>query len=289
MSQIFQGELPYPEHRRVVDVEVILGGGGSGSAVDPWIWWILCIDFTLLYAFYMSYMLHFCIFDEPMSWLGTCLLKVLGSDLTTEYVKINADYRSWWLTRVPQWWDLLSIAIYCYATSLYDVSHRFFNCDLTWFDNLMLWKKKSGKKPSPQCTVYSSKIVSYDLAGMPPLWGGAKIKRWPLLGGRFWKLGTEVHFLEGWSRVKHVEALTLEDSRLGIQLIWTSDVQQVGRGLLCGLIIFCLKTYDPARLAASHCLFLTSPVPGTVLSSKGEGARDVRWQKSHAFFRSCKQ
>eukprot|EP00435_Cladocopium_sp_Y103_P012255 s4673_g3.t1 len=45
-------DLPYPEHRRVVDVEVILGGGGSGSAV------------------------------------------VLGSDLTTEYVKINADYRS---------------------------------------------------------------------------------------------------------------------------------------------------------------------------------------------------
>lgn len=45
-------DLPYPEHRRVVDVEVILGGGGSGNAV------------------------------------------VLGSDLTTEYVKINADYRS---------------------------------------------------------------------------------------------------------------------------------------------------------------------------------------------------
>eukprot|EP00435_Cladocopium_sp_Y103_P030600 s2336_g7.t1 len=45
-------DLPYPEHRQVVDVEVILGGGGSGSAV------------------------------------------VLGSDLTTEYVKINADYRS---------------------------------------------------------------------------------------------------------------------------------------------------------------------------------------------------
>lgn len=45
-------DLPYPEHRRVVDVEVILGGGGSGTAV------------------------------------------VLGSDLTTEYVKINADYRS---------------------------------------------------------------------------------------------------------------------------------------------------------------------------------------------------
>ncbi|CAK9074504.1 Arginine biosynthesis bifunctional protein ArgJ [Durusdinium trenchii] len=46
-------ESPYPEHRRVVDVEVILGGGeGPGKAV------------------------------------------VLGSDLTTEYVKINADYRS---------------------------------------------------------------------------------------------------------------------------------------------------------------------------------------------------
>eukprot|EP00438_Fugacium_kawagutii_P031137 Skav201761 [mRNA] locus=scaffold1973:346110:356866:- [translate_table: standard] len=27
------GDLPYPEHRRVVDVEVILGGGGSGFAV----------------------------------------------------------------------------------------------------------------------------------------------------------------------------------------------------------------------------------------------------------------
>ena len=26
------------------------------------------------------------------------------------------------------------------------------------------------------------------------------------------------------------EALTLEDLRLGIQLIWTSDVQQVGEG-----------------------------------------------------------
>ena len=51
MSQILQGELPYPEHRRVVDVQVILGGGGSGSAVDPWIFMIfemiLCIDFTL--------------------------------------------------------------------------------------------------------------------------------------------------------------------------------------------------------------------------------------------------
>mmetsp|Transcript_34308 Transcript_34308/g.63994 ORF Transcript_34308/g.63994 Transcript_34308/m.63994 type:complete len:263 (+) Transcript_34308:3-791(+) len=45
-------QLPYPQHRRVVDVEVVLGGGGSGEAV------------------------------------------VLGSDLTTEYVKINADYRS---------------------------------------------------------------------------------------------------------------------------------------------------------------------------------------------------
>lgn len=159
---------------------------------------------------------------------------------------------------------------------------------LTWFDNLMLWKK-SGEKPSPQCTVYSSKIVSYDLAGDASALGWWKNKTLTVLGGRFWKLGTEVHFLEGWSRVKHVEALTLEDLRLGIQLIWTSDVQQVGRGLLCGLIIFCLKTYDPARLAASHCLFLTSLVPGTVLSSKGEGARHVRWQKSHAFFRSCKQ
>ncbi|CAJ1444541.1 unnamed protein product [Effrenium voratum] len=45
-------ESSYPQHRRVVDVEVMLGGGGSGKAV------------------------------------------VLGSDLTTEYVKINADYRS---------------------------------------------------------------------------------------------------------------------------------------------------------------------------------------------------
>ena len=46
-------DLPYPEHRRVVDVEVILAGGsGPGAAV------------------------------------------VLGSDLTIEYVKINADYRS---------------------------------------------------------------------------------------------------------------------------------------------------------------------------------------------------
>ncbi|CAE8648980.1 unnamed protein product [Polarella glacialis] len=44
--------LKYPPHRRVVDVEVCLGGGGSGQAV------------------------------------------VLGSDLTTEYVLINADYRS---------------------------------------------------------------------------------------------------------------------------------------------------------------------------------------------------
>lgn len=138
MSQISQGELPYPEHRRVVDVEVILGGGGSGSAVDPWIWWF-SKSFCVLYWFYiggssdscyMSYLVHFCIVDEPMSWLGTCLLQVLGSDLTTEYVKINADYRSWWPTRVPQWWDLLSVATYCYATSLYDVSHRFFNCDI---------------------------------------------------------------------------------------------------------------------------------------------------------------
>ena len=30
---IMWGDLPYPEHRRVVDVEVILGGGGSGNAV----------------------------------------------------------------------------------------------------------------------------------------------------------------------------------------------------------------------------------------------------------------
>lgn len=44
--------LKYPPHRRVVDVEVYLGGGGSGKAV------------------------------------------VLGSDLTKEYVEINADYRS---------------------------------------------------------------------------------------------------------------------------------------------------------------------------------------------------
>jgi len=44
--------LKYPAHHRVVDVEVILGGGGSGHAV------------------------------------------VLGSDLTKEYVAINADYRS---------------------------------------------------------------------------------------------------------------------------------------------------------------------------------------------------
>jgi len=45
-------QLTYPPHRRVVDVEVCLGGGGGGKAV------------------------------------------VLGSDLTTEYVQINADYRS---------------------------------------------------------------------------------------------------------------------------------------------------------------------------------------------------
>jgi glutamate N-acetyltransferase/amino-acid N-acetyltransferase len=44
--------LKYPSHQRVVDVEVCLGGGGSGNAV------------------------------------------VLGSDLTAEYVAINADYRS---------------------------------------------------------------------------------------------------------------------------------------------------------------------------------------------------
>lgn len=44
--------LNYPPHRRVVDIEVCLGGGGKGKAV------------------------------------------VLGSDLTKEYVEINADYRS---------------------------------------------------------------------------------------------------------------------------------------------------------------------------------------------------
>lgn len=45
-------QLKYPPHQRVVDVEVRLGGGGSGQAV------------------------------------------VFGSDLTREYVAINADYRS---------------------------------------------------------------------------------------------------------------------------------------------------------------------------------------------------
>jgi len=161
---------------------------------------------------------------------------------------------------------------------------------LTWFDNLMLWKQIWKTKTSPQCTVYSVKIVSYDLAGMPPLWGGAKIKRWPLLGGQFWKLGTEVRFF---GRVKQGETCwSLDFGRFEVGYSIDLDLwcSAGGEGTAMWAYPFlCLKTYDPARLAASHCLFLTSLVPGTVLSSKGEGARNVRWQKSHAFFRSCKQ
>lgn len=76
---------------------------------------------------------------------------------------------------------------------------------LTWFDNLMLWKK-SGEKPSPQCTVYSSKIVSYDLAGDASALGWWKNKTLTVVGGSVLETWHRSPLLwkgeAGWNNVK---------------------------------------------------------------------------------------
>lgn len=274
-------------------------GRGCGGDFGRWRLWFSSWSLDLMDFVYWFYIVICFLYELYVAFLHFWWTYELTRNLFTSGLGIRSHHRICqdqcrlsFLMANPSA-PMVRLAIYCYLLLRYIAIWCFASVFQLWYwHDLTIWccEKKSGKKLSPQCTVYSSKIASYDLAGMPPLWGGAKIKRWPLLGGQFWKLGTEVRFF---GRVKQGETTwSLDFGRFEVGYSIDLDLwcSAGGEGTAMWAYPFlCLKTRGPARLAASHCLFLTSPVPGTVLSSKGEGARDVRWQKSHAFFRSCKQ